>query len=143
MNKTLGKEYPEGVSRKNFLRDNCDGVIEKGYMKPFSPEQIQSKKEELAETSIQINDIEDEKKEVMKEYKGRLDPLTDRRKELLKGIKEKAEYKKEECFKFVDQEDKMVGFYNGEGDLIESRPANPDELQGTIFQINRRTGTDD
>ena len=60
---------------------------------------------------------------------------------LLKDIKEKAVYAKEECFKFIEQEEKMVGYYNAQGDLIESRPATSDELQGTIFQIVRKTGT--
>jgi hypothetical protein len=43
----------------------------------------------------------------------------------------------------VDQDEKMVAYYNADGDLIEERPATADELQGTIFQIQRKTGTDD
>lgn len=143
MQKSLGKEYADERQRVSFLKDNCDSVEEKGYMKSYTPEQIQAMKEQLAETSIKINDIETEKKEVVKEFKARVDPLIDERKELLKGIKEKAEYTKEICYKFVDTDEKMVGFYNADGDLIESRPASPDELQGTIFQINRKTGTND
>ena len=79
----------------------------------------------------------------MAEYKVKLEPLVSDRKELLKGIKNKAEYTTENCYKFVDMEDKMVGYYNGEGDLIDSRPAMANELQGTIFQMGRKTGTDE
>lgn len=142
MQKSLGKEYADERQRVSFLKDNCDSVEEKGYMKRYTPEQIQAMKEQLAETSIKINDIETEKKEVVKEFKSRVDPLLEGRKELLKGIKEKAVYSKEICYKFIDTDEKMVGFYNADGDLIESRSASPDELQGTIFQINR-TGTND
>lgn len=53
----------------------------------------------------------------------------------------KSEYVNELCFKFIDPQTKEVGYYNADGDLIESRPAFADELQGTIFQLNR-TGTD-
>lgn len=141
MQKTLGKEYADESQRVSYFEDNCDSIEEMGYMKRYTPEQIQAMKEELAETSIKINDLEVEKKEVMKEFKERIDPLVDDRKLLLKGIKEKAEYIKETCFKFVDSNERMVGFYNSEGDLISSRPASPDELQGTIFQLNRNTGT--
>lgn len=143
MQKSLGKEYADERQRVSFLKDNCDSVEEKGYMKRYTPEQIQAMKEQLAETSIKINDIETEKKKVVKEFKTRVDPLLDERKGLLKGIKEKAEYTKEICYKFVDQEAKETGFYNADGDLIECRPATADELQGTIFQINRKTGTND
>lgn len=140
MDKTLGKEYAIS-QREAFLRDNCDSVVKKGYMKQFSTDQIQQKKEELSETDIQINDIDDEKRELNKEIRSRLDPLKDLRKNLLKDIKQKSEYIEEKCFKYVDPEEKMVGFYNSDGDLIESRPATSDELQGTIFQISRKNGT--
>jgi small-conductance mechanosensitive channel len=141
MEKTLGKNYSEN-ERTAFLKDNCDSIVEKGYMKQFNPQEILGMKESLSETDIQINDLEEEKKAVTKDIKIRLDPLKDERKGLLKNIKQKAEFKKEICYKFVDQIEKMVGFYNSEGDMIEVRPAQSDELQGTIFQIGR-TGTND
>ena len=141
MEKTIGKEYPE-EDRIQFLKDNCDKVEKKSYMRQFTREEILQKKDELSETSIIISDIEDEKKEALKEIKERLDPWVEQKKTLITNIKQKAEEVKEECFKFIDQEEKMVGFYNGAGDLIEQRPAFADELQATIFQINRKTGTE-
>lgn len=141
MQRELGKDLEAGKKRIAFLMDNCDKVEEKGYMKRFTPEQLGQMKEGLSETDIEINDIEEEKKEVVKEFKGRLDPLTEERKRLLKGLKNKAEYVTENCYKFIDMETREVGYYNEEGDLIESRPAYPDELQGNIFQLNRKTGT--
>lgn len=141
MERTIGKEYPES-QRVTFLKDNCDSVEDKGYMKRLTPDEIQERKERLSETAISINDIEIEKKEAMKTFKQELGPLFTSRNALLKDIKEKAVYKKEPCYKFVDVDEKTVGYYNGEGDLIDSRPAQQDELQGTIFQISRKTGTD-
>lgn len=140
MKKTMGKEYTEGDKRRAFLNDNCDGMEEKGFMRPYSPEVIQGKKEELAETSITINDLEIEKKESMKDFGDALKPLKKVRVDLLKGIKEKAEFHTEPCYKFVDQDEKETGYYNGDGDLIESRPANPKESQLGIFQEARKTG---
>lgn len=142
MQKELGKEFLDPEQRIRFLKDNCDKIEQRGYMKRFTPERIQEMKETLAETSIEINDIEEEKKSMMDEIKSRLDPLVSVRKELLKDIKNKAEFTSENCFKFVDMDEKMVGYYNSEGDLIDARPAMADELQGTIFQIGRKTGTD-
>lgn len=141
MEKTLGKEYTNPQQRSAFLKDNCDCVVEKGYMKPFAPEKVTELKEKLAETSIEIGEIEDAKKASATQYNAQLKPLLAEKSTILRGIKERAEYVKEACYKFVDQEDKMVGFYNANGDLIESRPINPDEIQRTIFQIGK-TGTD-
>ena len=59
----------------------------------------------------------------------------------LDGLKKKAEFVTERCFKFIDQEAREVGYYNENGDLIESRPAYSEELQTTLFQIGRKTGT--
>lgn len=140
MERTLGKDYPEEM-RVAFLKDNCDIVEEKGYMKRLSVEEMQDNKNSLSEIAIEINDIEEEKKEAVKKYKLLLEPLKGQRKEVLSNLKQKAVYRKENCFKFIDQEERMVGYYNAEGDLIEARPANQEELQGTIFQINRKTGT--
>jgi len=41
MEKYLGKEYANKAQREAFLKDNCAKVENKGYMKPFTPEQLQ------------------------------------------------------------------------------------------------------
>ena len=92
--------------------DNCDKVEDKGYMKRFTPEQLSQMKEELSETAIKINDIEERKKEVMAEFKEKLDPLTKEKQRILTGLKNKAEHVTEQCYKFVDMETREVGYYN-------------------------------
>lgn len=141
MQRELGIDIEQGTKRIEFLESNCDAVEEKGYMKPFTPEQLTEMKDTLASTTIEINDIEEEKKTVMDEFKKRLEPYKEEQKELLANIKNKAKFVNEKCYKFVDRETRMVGFYNEDGHLIDSRPAYANELQGTIFQI-KRTGTD-
>lgn len=138
--KTLGTEYTELNERKLFLKDNCDAVETMGYMKQFDPEQISQMKNDLSEISIEINDIEEEKKAASALFKIQLDPLNEQRKELLKGIKEKAEYVKETVYKFIDHDTRTVEYFNDQGHLVSTRPATADEMQKTIFQIDR-TGT--
>jgi hypothetical protein len=137
MDRELGKEIKAGKDREAFLMANCEKVEERGYMKRFTPEELSRMKENLSETDIRINDIEEEKKEVVKAFKEQLDPLNDERKRILKGLKNKAEFVSEDCFKFVDLSEKTVGYYNREGDLIESRPAYPEELQGNLFAMKQ------
>lgn len=138
MEKELGKDIKDLKKRAAFLMDNCDKVEEKGYMKRFNPDELSTMKDELSEVAIEINDIQEKKKEVNSEFNEQLKPLTESKKKILTGLKNKAEFVKENCFKFVNLETREVGYYNEQGDLIDLRIANADELQGNIFQLNRK-----
>lgn len=133
MDKHLGKDIENLVAREAFLKDNCDKVEEKGYMKPYTPEELQGHKEKLANVSIEIAEIEAEMKQVQAEYKGRLKPLKEARANMVSNIKAKAEYVTEPCYRFTDREEKQTGYYNANGDLVELRPATAEELQPTLF----------
>ena len=109
---------------------------------PIYPRRTGSE-ETLAEVSITINDVELEKKEAMESFKERLKPLNEEKQELLDHIKRGSEFvENEECAKFLYHKEKMVGFYNKLGELVYSRPIMPQEMQKTVFSINRKTGTD-
>jgi hypothetical protein len=143
MERNLGKEYTNKVQREAFLKDNCEKAEEKGYMKPFTPEQLQGHKESLAELSINIEEMEDEKKASAKHFKVVLDPLFVQRRLMVSNIRRKAEYVREVCYKFIDRDAKETGYYNADGDLIELRPSTADELQPTLFVGLQKTGTND
>ncbi len=138
----MEKQLAAGMApqiRRQYLNDNCDKLEEVGYMKPFSPEEIITMKDQLSEVAIVINDFEIKRKEMMDEIKAEVKPLTEAKKTLLKNIKQKAEFVSEQCYKFIDQESKEVGFYNAEGTLVESRPIRQDETQMVIKMP--KTGT--
>lgn len=143
MERELGQEYKNLAQREAFLKDNCDACEQKGYMKPYTSEELQGHKEELANVSIEIAEIEAEKKQVEADFKGRLKLLKESRATMVFNIKSKAEYVNEVCYRFTDQETKETGYYNKEGILVECRPATADELQPNIFSMVRKTGTND
>ena len=118
MDKFLGQEQPE-EDRWQFIQDNADAIEEIGYTHRFTPEELAQKKESLAETSIEINDIEEEKKEVMQEYKKQLEPLVSKKKQLLEHIKKGSEFREnEQCAKILYHDERMVGYYNKLGELV-------------------------
>lgn len=131
--KTIGKDIANLIQREQFIKDNADGMENKGYMKPYTPEELQGHKEELANVSIEIAEIEAELKRVQAEYKGKLKPLKEGRAKMVSNIKAKAEYVVEPCYRMTDQQKKVTEFYNREGDLVEERPATANELQPTLF----------
>lgn len=141
--KGLGKEYADPQQRKQYLADNADSVVEKTYMRRFTPEELQSRKEELANVSISINDIENEKKAALYEFKERLKPLAEKRGLLIEDIRKKAETVTGNCYCFVVEEERMTYVINEDGDCIEAHPCTADELQKTVFQPMRlKTGTE-
>ena len=143
MKRELGKDIQQGEARRKFLEDNADAVEKKEYMRHFTPEELLRKKGGLSETCISINDIEEELKSIKQEFAEKLKPLIETKKRVLGELKKKAELVNEDCYKFIDAEAREVGYYNQNGDLIESRPAYSEELQTTMFQVIRKTGTED
>ncbi len=140
LDRELGKDIAL-EERASFLEDNCDAVEEVTYSRAFEPEELALKREQLTDASIKIADIEEEKKEVMDGFKERLKPLQEQKSEAIKSLRDKSQTVTEKCYKFLDEETKMVGFYNKEGNLVSSRPAFQKELQKTILMDIRKNGT--
>lgn len=140
LDRELGKDIAL-EERASFLEDNCDAVEEVTYSRAFGPEELALKREQLTDASIKIADIEEEKKEVMDGFKERLKPLQEQKSEAIKSLRDKSQTVTEKCYKFLDEETKMVGFYNKEGNLVSSRHAFQRELQKTIQMDIRKNGT--
>lgn len=136
MLKELGKECTPD-ERVKFLKDNCDEIQEMDYMRQFTPAELLEMKENLSTVAIQMDDLEEEKKDLTANINAKIKTQKVMKKRLLKGLKQKAELVSENCFKFIDEETRMVGFYNSEGDLVSSRPAMGSELQKSIFRLNK------
>ena len=126
---------------RHLLADNADAIEEIGYSRRFTPDELNERKEELADTSIYISEIDEEKKASDAEFKLRRKPLDERKATLIEELKTKSQFVREECYKFIFHEERMVGFYNQDGELVSSRTLMPQEMQRTIFS-QMRTGTD-
>ena len=99
-------------------------------------------KTKLADTSIDIAELEQEKADWMESYKSRLKPLNTAKAKYLDQIKGKSEDIMDKCYKFLDHENKEANYYNGAGELVYFRRMQPQEMQKSIFNINRKTGTE-
>jgi len=142
MQKQLGLEYPEGVARVQFLDANCTEVENIGFTREFTQEEMEAMKDNLADVSIELNDLQIEKKELVKEINLKMKPKDQQRKNLLESIRKRSEYVNEDCFKFVDHEANVVGYYNSEGSLVSTRRIKPEERQTKMFKLPK-TGTND
>lgn len=128
--------------REQLLRDNCDQIVERSYTRKFEQHEVNARREELENVSIQVSELEDKLAEIRADYKGRIKPLLERRGLILDELKARGEYVKGDCFKFVDVDEEKTAFYSPEGYKLEERPITPEERQRTVMQFVRRTGTD-
>lgn len=142
----IAKEYGKDLAieaREEFLRNTCDGTEEVSYSRVFTPEELAKQRELLTDASIRLADIDDQKKEAMAAFKEQAKPYTEQRAKAIEALRTKAETVTEVCYKYFDEDTNMVGFYNREGNLVSSRPAFPNEMQKTMFQVLRKEGTND
>ena len=138
--KELGKDYPL-EAREQFLRNVCDGQESVSYSRSFSPEELAEQRELLTEASIKLADIEEAKKSAIADFKQQAKEFVEQKQTAIQNLRTKSETVTEECFKVIDEETRMVGFYNKKGDLVSSRPAFSSELNRTIFMEIRKEGT--
>lgn len=140
LDQMLGTDVPL-EKRAQFLKDNCDKVEMKKYNKQFSSQELSDKRLQLETVSINISDLKQQKKDYDDAYKIEMKPLMDIHDKTVKELKDRTVQVEENCYAFIDEDSKMIGFYNGEGLLIYSRPLTVDELQKTVHMEVRRTGT--
>ena len=120
------------AERAQMLRDNADAVETRDYFKNAEGAELDQARVQITDLAIKRHAILERKKEAMAEFKEELKPIDEQYGETLDLVKYRGQKIKGDLFKFVDQEEGMVGYYNAQGDLVESRRALPEEKQMTI-----------
>lgn len=142
MEKELLKTTPLPM-RAEILRNSCYKVLENEfYTRKLEEEEVAEAKTELFEKDVEIESIEEELKELKSSYSKKMKDLYARRSELIKTIQFESVSQRGTVFLMDDQQSGIMGTYDVNGFLINSRPMKPDERQGSLLTI-MRTGTDD
>ena len=68
----------------------------------FTPDELRTKADEMAEKYARVQALEDEKKQVASDYKGRIDVLSSEVATLSRHISQKQEYQQVPCFAYLD-----------------------------------------
>lgn len=130
------------AERREQLEANADAIEHLGYTRSLPSEEVDSLKEQLMSVQIKIEEKQEELKEKSKELNTIIKDYKESRKKVTAKLKTRSEYIEEDCYKMIDSNRREVGYYNKEGKLVYSRPARKEELQKSIFQEIRSTGTD-
>lgn len=138
----MEKHFLKDVSRKEriqMLKDNAEHVEMFTYPRPLQDAELRKIKDETVQHSIDLERLEEAKKDFMAGHKAEVDPLKMMVKDKLQKIRSRNEEVEEEVFLLADQEEGMMGYYNGDGDLVYQRTLLPDERQFRI--VDATTGT--
>lgn len=124
--------YPERVQ---FLEDNSDKMESTMYFRPLSQDDLDAKRELLADNAIKLDELNDEKKAANDEFKGKMNPIIHKNKALLKEIKSRQEEVNGTIFHVANHDSGFMETYDCEGDIIATRKLRPGERQSSIFNV--------
>lgn len=134
MEKQLFAEQP-AHKREEMLDANADAVEEMDYIEYLDEDQMKTRKDQLSVKAIEESKLNDILKKYKAEVKEKLKPIILEKNQLLEEIKHGSINVNGKCYKIIEGD--RVGYYNPKGMLILERPANDDERQGTIMQLQR------
>jgi len=126
---TIGDEY-SGEELIEFLTNNADAVKEEStFTRKYSPEELAAVQEDFLNNSIRVNQVEEQKKAATAVFSAEIKTLKSKIKENMQNIVAEGESVTGKLFEFKFPEEKMVGLYDEQGNLVESRPFNQKERQ--------------
>lgn len=114
--------------RLRILRDNHESE-QTSYFKQLTQEEMDIRREQLADNSIKYFTMSEELKEIKGDYKRKMDPLTESNKQIMQELKTGQAEVDGELFKVPNYDDSMMEVYNEEGEMISSRRLLPNEKQ--------------
>ncbi|MGM9778788.1 MAG: hypothetical protein ACI3ZD_10720 [Prevotella sp.] len=134
------------AERMEMLDAQADEVLEENYLRPYENAELQKARQEYVNLSLQMTEIKAEEDEIKQQFKERKAPVQKEMDRVLGNIKQGGEYVKGKLYKIIDRDERVTGFYDEDGKLINQRKSLPNELQGTLFttiRMNAKTGTNE
>lgn len=132
MSKTMFHDVPP-EERGRLLADNCYSRDDMSYMKTLTPEELDIKRETLAENMINLYGLEEELKEIKEGFKDRMDPIKESNREICEAVKTGKEEVKGVLYHFTDHVESVMNTFDERGEFVQSRRLKPEEKQAKLF----------
>jgi hypothetical protein len=129
------------AERLHMLREQAESTEDGKYYRPLSDEELDEKRELLADNSIRLSELGDELKTTTSIIKSKMTPLKKGNETLLTEIKTRQEQCDGTLYNMHDHASRMVITYNEKGEFIKSRRMRPDERQTRMFTPVVKTGS--
>lgn len=136
MEEQLFKNVPP-KERKQYLMETAVKVDQQFYYRQLTAEERSQRQENLVKVQTEIMQTEQEKSETVKQYNEALKDRKERNVHLVQELKMNATEIEGEVFFIPDEDSRQMGIYNAEGKLISKRPLYADEMQQSIFSLQK------
>jgi hypothetical protein len=123
--------------REQMLRDNSQSIEKKTYSRPLDNAEVAKMQTEFAQKAIDLNIAEGELKVQRELFKLVSKPIKKDMSYLMQCIRSGGEEVTEEVYLIADMSEKMLGYYNKDGNLIQSRPLMQSEMQYSITEMRK------
>lgn len=130
------------AERIERLDANAEEVLVKSYSRQFNETDRNMRSERNSRIDIELANLDDELAKFKKKIKAKRDPLMMEKLRILGELRANSEYVEGTVYKIVDQEEKMVGYYDEEGVCVEQRRMDNRDRQMKI-KFAGKTGTED
>ena len=131
MDQFLYQELEESKRAIN-LEAISEGVVTMDYAVVLTMDEMTARKSQLTALVIQESKINDKKAEMLAKFKAELKPIEVEKHAVLQELKAGSIQENGICYKVVEQNTKMVGFYNVRGQLVSMRPMTQEDGQQVI-----------
>jgi hypothetical protein len=128
----------EGLSdqeRKERLEAIADNLENRAYTKPLNDIELAARKDQLANVSIELNDIAIEKKAAIDHYKEMEKVPLETKKDLLQAIKFKSVQISGTLYGIANHVEGMMYFFDQAGTCVDARPLLQAEKQLRIKAV--------
>lgn len=135
----LEQKLFHGETNREAMKTTLQGqaykiVKDQFYPKPLTPEELTIYKDTLADLSVKKNNLVVEFEKKKEEHKEAIKPLDRQYNEAREAIKTKSVQVEGDIYLIPDMDNKIMGLYDGEGNLIGARPFLPEERQDLVVQ---------
>ena len=125
-----------------YEKNLADKIENYSYMRKFTPEELQDKKEKLANSVIENKRLEAELKAYNQIYKEQMKPIKEKIDVLATHLKEKSELVTESCYVEFNRDLGYATIYNTDGEQVGTRPMSIEEKEQLTISF-KKTGTND
>ncbi len=139
------KKMFEDVQREErltLLKENARSISKMNVPYIFSPEELDEMRCSHTEIVTDIEEKDEAKKQFVKSINEETKPMKKRAHELRKEIRAGKIDVEKEVYEFEDHDNNQMNYFDGEGELVYSRPMKPAERQYRIKPVVQ-TGTND
>jgi hypothetical protein len=130
--------HPE--ERRRVMSDTADKKETGTYIKVLSEEEIYERRELLADSSIKLREISEEKKAVLADFKAKEDPVKKQIDNVLTQLKTGQEDRIGDLYLMANHTDGVMEYFDNDGNFIKSRRLKPEERQGKIYNLGQASG---